>query len=127
MIDKIFGQEIINSQMRKKYYINFMCYDMLPVNFLKCFGINIDSCLPKQYNPNIIQQGTILDEIFNLNGNTVNNINEIELQHIYDRYNSFINEKKNKSKNKLFNIFNKVIQKKYTNNHNQNNDNSNNV
>ena len=128
MIDKIFGQEIINSQMRKKYFINFMFYDMLPVNFLKCCGINIDCCLPKQYNPNVIQNGTILDEIFNLNGNTVNNINEIELQHIYDRYN-LINEK-NKTKNKLFNIFNKVISQKKQNdnqNDNQNIDNSNNV
>jgi hypothetical protein len=124
MIDKIFGQEIINSQMRKKYFINFMFYDMLPVNFLKCCGINIDCCLPKQYNPNVIQNGTILDEIFNLNGNTVNNINEVELQRIYDRYN-LINEK-NKTKNKLFNIFNKVISQKKQN-HNQNIDNSNNV
>ena len=126
MIDKIFGQEIINSQMRKKYFINFMFYDMLPVNFLKCCGINIDCCLPKQYNPNVIQNGTILDEIFNLNGNTVNNINEVELQRIYDRYN-LINEK-NKTKNKLFNIFNKVIsQKKQNDNQNIDIDNSNNV
>lgn len=125
MIDKIFGQEIINSQMRKKYFINFMFYDMLPVNFLKCCGINIDCCLPKQYNPNVIQNGTILDEIFNLNGNAVNNINEVELQRIYDRYN-LINEK-NKTKNRLFNIFNKVIsQKKQNDNQNIDNDNDNN-
>jgi len=123
MIDKIFGQEILNSQMRKKYFINFMFYDMLPVNFLKCCGINIDCCLPKQYNPNVIQNGTILDEIFNLNGNTVNNINEIEFQRIYDRYN-LINEKNNKTKNKLFNIFNKVISQKKQN-HNQNINNQN--
>ena len=123
MIDKIFGQEILNSQMRKKYFINFMFYDMLPVNFLKCCGINIDCCLPKQYNPNVIQNGTILDEIFNLNGNTVNNINEIEFQRIYDRYN-LINEKNNKTKNKLFNIFNKIISQKKQN-HNQNINNQN--
>ena len=100
MIDSIFCQEIINAQLRSKYFINFMFYDMLPFTFLSLCGIDIHCCLPTNYNSSVIQKGTIVDEIFNLRGNTLNSITDVELEHIYKRYKNYI--KKNKFTNKNF-------------------------
>ena len=90
MIDRIFCQEIINSQLRSKFFINFMFYDMLPLTCFKFFGIDVTCCLPRDYNASIIEQGTLLDEIFNLRGNSLNAITDVELEHVYKRYKKYI-------------------------------------
>ena len=117
MIDSIFCQEIINSQLRSKYFMNFMIYDMLPFKCLSLCGIDIQCCLPKNYNSSVIQKGTIVDEIFNLRGNSLNNITDVELEHVYKRYKNYI--KKNKISHKHF--INTLFDSKNNNNNNNNN------
>ena len=108
MIDKVFCQEIINAQLRSKYWILFVFYDLLPLNCFKFCGLEINCCLPKNYNSMVIEQGTILDEIFNLRGNSLNAISDEELEHLYKRFDIYINTNKQYNKNFILNFFNAI-------------------
>ena len=118
MIDKVFCQEIINAQLRSKYWILFLFYDLLPLNCFKFCGLEINCCLPKNYNSMVIEQGTILDEIFNLRGNSLNAITDQELEHLYKRFHIYINSNKQNNKNSILNFFNSIIESIPKNNEN---------
>ena len=94
MIDKMFAQEILNAQLRKKYYINFLFYDCFPIclqNILLYFNLSIEIFLPRGYKIHPIQ-GTLLEEILNIK----NGICDEELKHYNNNYKIF---KKNLKKN----------------------------
>ena len=86
MIDKLFSQEILNAQLRNKYYLNFLCYDCLPIcvrNFFKYVGFPDEACLPADYKQDPIK-GTLLEEILNINLD--NGITDEALYHFKKRY-----------------------------------------
>ena len=88
MIDKMFSQEILNAHLRKQYFLTFLIYDMFPVCFQhNCFISNI--ILPKKYKIDPTQ-GTLLEEILNLNDDYKDNgICDVELYHLNKRYEKF--------------------------------------
>ena len=96
MIDKLFNQEIVNAELRKKYRISFFIYDYFPTAFEKILmmcNLSIDVCLPKNYKPNPVE-GSLLDEILNLNENTLTNgISKEELYHFYKKCNDYVDYK----------------------------------
>ena len=95
MIDKMFSQEILNAQIRKRYCIRFFFYDYFFDIF--CLFCNTRCCLPANYKLDPIS-GTLLEEILNLNESYITNgISDVELYHFYKRYQNFI--KKTKTKN----------------------------
>jgi hypothetical protein len=117
MIDKMFCQEILNAQLRKRFFFNFMIYDSFPICFRKILSfcnISIDIFLPNDYKHDPIN-GTLLEEILNLNNSFFENgIEDQELYHLYKRY-------KSKTKKYDFNYkFNNFF-----NNKNYDNDNDN--
>ena len=86
MIDSLFSQEILNAQLRSKFYFNFLCYDCLPIcirNFFKHIGLPNDGCLPSEYKVDPIK-GTLLEEILNIN--LSNGITDEALYHFNKRY-----------------------------------------
>jgi hypothetical protein len=67
MIDKLFNQEILNVELRKKYGLSFFIYDYFPNIFEVLLGkcnknMTIKSFLPRDYIPNPIES-SLLDEI----------------------------------------------------------------
>lgn len=114
MIDKLFSQEILNAQLRNKYYLNFLCYDCIPIcvrNFLKYIGFPDEACLPTDYKVDPIK-GTLLEEILNINLD--NGITDEALYHFKKRYKQYSGEPLHKS----FAVkFNKI----FTNSNNNNN------
>jgi hypothetical protein len=92
MIDKMFAQEIINAQLKKKYYFNFLFYDCFPICMQKIFvyfNLPVDCCLPNGYK-NDPTQGTLLEEILDMNEKVMKNgISDEELKHYYDNYKIF--------------------------------------
>ena len=96
MIDKLFNQEIVNAELRKKYRISFFIYDYFPTAFEKILmmcNLSIDVCLPKNYKQNPVE-GSLLDEILNLNENTLTNgISKEELYHFYKKCNDYVDYK----------------------------------
>ena len=103
MIDKMFSQEILNAQIRKRYCIRFFFYDYFFDIF--CVFCNTRCCLPANYKTDPIS-GTLLQEILNLNESYITNgISDVELYHFYKRYEN--NIKKNKIKNQFLSKTNK--------------------
>tara|TARA_Y100000591_G_scaffold142324_2_gene122284 strand:+ start:4467 stop:6176 length:1710 start_codon:yes stop_codon:yes gene_type:complete len=97
MIDKMFSQEILNAQIRKRYCIRFFFYDYFFDIF--CLFCNTRCCLPTNYKLDPIS-GTLLEEILNLNESYITNgISDVELYHFYKRYQNFIKKTKTKTKN----------------------------
>jgi hypothetical protein len=114
MIDKLFSQEILNARLRNQFYLNFLCYDCVPIcvrNFLKYIGIPDEFCLPKEYKADPIK-GTLLEEILNINLD--NGITDEALYHFKKRYKLYSGEPPHKSMavkfNKLFAYNNKKQQ-----------------
>ena len=67
MIDKLFNQEILNVELRRKYGLSFFIYDNFPNIFEVLLGkcnknMTIKSFLPRDYIPNPIES-SLLDEI----------------------------------------------------------------
>ena len=97
MIDKLFNQEILNAELRKKYMLSFYIYDFFPNIFealLQKCNMTITSCLPRDYKHNPIE-GSLLDEIMNVNQDTfMNGISKEELYHFYKKYESYNSIKK---------------------------------
>lgn len=113
MIDKMFAQEIINAQLKKKYYFNFLFHDNFPIFIRKLLtkcNIPIDFCLPNEYK-NDPTQGTLLEQILDMNEKIMKNgISDEELKHYYDNYNIF-----KKSFNKsIYNDLGSNIKKLFT-------------
>jgi hypothetical protein len=111
MIDKLFSQEILNAQLRNKFYFNFFCYDCVPIcvrNFLKYLGLPEEFCLPSEYKTDPIK-GTLLEEILNVNPDY--GITDEALYHFKKRYKLYSGEPTYKSMvvkfNKLFTSNNK--------------------
>jgi hypothetical protein len=111
MIDKLFSQEILNARLRNKFYVNFLCYDIVPIclrNFFKYIGIPDEVCLPKEYKADPIK-GTLLEEILNINLD--NGFTDEALYHFKKRYKLYSGEPPYKSMtvkfNKLFTSNNK--------------------
>tara|TARA_B110000261_G_scaffold163549_3_gene209895 strand:- start:915 stop:2882 length:1968 start_codon:yes stop_codon:yes gene_type:complete len=96
MIDKLFNQEIVNAELRKKHRISFFIYDYFPTAFDKILmicNLSIYVCLPKNYKQNPVE-GSLLDEILNLNENTLTNgISKEELYHFYKKCNDYVDYK----------------------------------
>tara|TARA_B100000768_G_scaffold181311_1_gene203774 strand:+ start:639 stop:2384 length:1746 start_codon:yes stop_codon:yes gene_type:complete len=114
MIDKLFSQEILNAQLRNKYYLNFVCYDCVPIcvrNFFKYIGFPDEACLPADYKLDPIK-GTLLEEILNINVD--NGITDEALYHFKKRYKQHSGEPPPKSFVVKFN-------KMFANNNNNNN------
>ena len=115
MIDKLFSQEILNAQLRNKYFLNFVCYDCIPIcvrNFFKYIGFPDEACLPADYKVDPIK-GTLLEEILNINVD--NGITDEALYHFKKRYKQHSGEPPPKS----FAVkFNKIFTN--SNNHNNN-------
>ena len=92
MIDKLFCQEIINAQLRTKYFINFFIFDCFPICFQKMFAfcnLPIDCCLPRDYKLDPVS-GTLMEEILDFNEqNLKNGLNDEELAHYYNRYKQY--------------------------------------
>ena len=92
MIDKLFCQEIINAQLRSKYFINFFIFDCFPICFQKMFAfcnLPIDCCLPRDYKLDPVR-GTLMEEILDFNEqNLKNGLNDEELAHYYNRYKQY--------------------------------------
>tara|TARA_B110001450_G_scaffold191587_4_gene179781 strand:- start:1710 stop:3506 length:1797 start_codon:yes stop_codon:yes gene_type:complete len=109
MIDKMFSQEILNAQLRKKFFINFIFYDVFFVCFGKIFklcNLSIDCCLPRGYKADPTS-GTLLEEILDFNEyNVSNGITDADLYHFYKRYKK--NVKKTDNNNNTANLFNKL-------------------
>ena len=79
MIDKMFSQEILNAHLRKRYFITFIIYD---ANHLFSTEIFKFILLPKNYKIDPTQ-GTLLEEILNLNDNYKDNgISDQKLYHL---------------------------------------------
>ena len=130
MIDKMFCQEILNAQLRKRFFLNFMFYDSLPICFRKILGycnISIDFFLPNDYKHNPIT-GTLLEEILNLNNSFFENgIEDQELYHLYKRYKSKIRKYDfNYKFNNFFNVKNNNGNNNGVNNNGVNNNGVNN-
>jgi len=88
MIDKIFMQEILNAELRRKYFIHFFIYNLLPICFHKLLlycKFSSDCILPINYKANPLQ-GTLIDDILNSNFN--NGITQEELYNYYKLYKS---------------------------------------
>jgi len=110
MIDRMFSQEILNANLRKKFCINFFMYECFPlcfVNLLKLCNLPLECCLPINYKADPTQ-GTLLEEILNFdNKYAIRGITDEELYHFHKRYEKFKN--KNNNKNfvvKIGNLFN---------------------
>ena len=111
MIDKMFTQEILNAQLRKKYFINFFFYDCFPLCIHKLFkycNCNIDCCLPKNFKSDPVD-GTLLEEILNLSQtNSINNLNIINVEEIESYH---IKKNSNNNCNNNLNFYNKFLRR----------------
>ena len=100
MIDRMFSQEILNANLRKRYCVNFFIYDCFPLCFhrlFKFFHIPLDCCLPMNYKPDPTQ-GTLLEEILNFdNRYAIRGITDEELYHFHKRYEKYANKNNNKN------------------------------
>ena len=107
MIDRMFSQEILNANLRKRYRVNFFIYDSFPLCIRKLFlfcNIPLDCCLPTNYKPDPTQ-GSLLEEILNFdNKYAIRGITDEELYHFHKRYEKFKNKNKNYNKNFIIRI-----------------------
>jgi hypothetical protein len=97
MIDKMFSQEVLNAQLRSKFYLHFIFYDYFPLcirNYLKYIGIPDECCLPTDYKVDPIK-GTLLEEILNINLDS--GITDEALYHFNKRYKQYNDEPPAKS------------------------------
>ncbi len=110
MIDRMFSQEILNANLRKRYCVNFFIYDCFPLCIHRLFKfchVPLDCCLPTNYKPDPTQ-GTLLEEILNFdNKYAFRGITDEELYHFHKRYEKY-KTKNNNNKNfivKIGNLF----------------------
>jgi hypothetical protein len=102
MIDNMFGQEILNAHLRKKYIICFFFYDCFP----SCFQYISKKCklsiLPKDYKPDPAS-GSLLEEI--LNSKYTDGLCDEELYHFYNRYKKLLK----KETTNMYSLFSKRV------------------
>jgi len=100
MIDRMFSQEILNAELRRKYCCSFFIYDCFPLCIKKLFiicNISSECCLPINYKSDPTQ-GTLLEEILNFdNRYAIRGITDEELYHFHKRYEKFKNKNNNKN------------------------------
>lgn len=114
MIDKMFTQEIINAQLRKKYFFSFLFYDNMPVclsHFLEYLGCKSNILIPKGYKKDPTS-GTLLEEILGMKESQFDlGLSNEELYHFYIRYHNHF--KRITVNERINNIFkeNKIIDK----------------
>ena len=101
----MFLQEILNAELRNKYWINFLIYDYIPsfiIKIISCFTTS--TCIPKNYKQDPTD-GTLLQEILNFNyNNDCFGLNDKDLYKFYKRYKKTI-KIQNKQYSGIFNDF----------------------
>ena len=97
MIDKMFLQEILNAELRNRYFIGFAIYDFFAgccPNFCKLI------CLPTNFKDPEKSGGKLLEELINDELNLTEGISDNELYNFYKLYYKYHNKA-----NSGFNLF----------------------
>ena len=104
IIDRMFQQEILNAELRRRHWVGFMVYDLLNVCFprlCKC------CCIPKDYKNPEKSGGQLLQELMTFNDKSVlDGLSEYDLYTFYKKYNKYMNNDNllNTISNKCINI-----------------------
>ena len=116
MIDKMFLQEILNAELRNRYFIGFAFYDF----FAGCCPIFCKLiCLPNNFKDPEKCGGKLLEELINDEVNLTEGISDNELYNFYKLYYKYHN--KSTSGFNLFSTINEKVSDKEKNKQNENN------